>query len=141
MRREYVSALMSAGYAHIPETKPHIGINHVLRKLKPLQLYHRMLDIIIVRKNESFHKQNFDRFVREVAVQVEKFKPNTEDRSITITILTVRTLLQWKRLFPLSGKPIQDGTSCSWPPQTSRKHNDDLRGKKRKRDASEAPLC
>lgn len=65
LRRQYCNALRSAGYARIPETKTHIAISHILKKLKPSQLYRRMLDIVIWRKNENFHYENFDRFVRE----------------------------------------------------------------------------
>lgn len=46
LRREYHNALRSAGYAQIMETKQHITVNHILRKLKSSQLYRRMLDII-----------------------------------------------------------------------------------------------
>lgn len=67
LRREYFIALRTAGYGDIIKDKPHIAINHILGKLKPQQLYLRMKDIINWRKDENFHKENLDRFVREIA--------------------------------------------------------------------------
>lgn len=50
----------------------HKAISKILRKLKPLQAYRRMLDIISWRIFENLHKGNSDRVIREVAFRAEK---------------------------------------------------------------------
>lgn len=72
LRRENCNNQRSAAYANITESKPHIAIKNILKKPKPPQLNRRMLDIMTWRKNKNFHKENFDRFVREAAVHVRK---------------------------------------------------------------------
>lgn len=55
-------------------SKPHIAINHFLRKLKAPRLYKRMVDIKYWRKDERLEKENFNRFIREVGRQAEKIQ-------------------------------------------------------------------
>lgn len=80
LRRRYTNALRAAEYAKTIEENPYIDINYVLRKLRPVQLYQRMLDIKAWRKNENFRKGNFNRFVR---VQADKLE--TEQRRAPVT--------------------------------------------------------
>lgn len=54
--------------------KPRIAIGHFLKRLEPIQPYKRMPDVIRWRKDEKFGNKNFDRFVREVAVQARKMQ-------------------------------------------------------------------
>lgn len=68
LRREYHNKLRLTGYAHIMKSKPHIAINHILRKTKLPHLYERMLDIINPRKKENFYEEIFDGSIREIAV-------------------------------------------------------------------------
>lgn len=46
LRRTYSQALRAARNVDLIEPKLHIAIQHFLKRLKPTQLYHRMLDII-----------------------------------------------------------------------------------------------
>lgn len=78
--RAYTQTLRAATYAEIIEISPHIAINHFLKRSGPLQIKHRCMDMITLRKNESFHEENFNRFVRKVAVQARKIQ--NELRSI-----------------------------------------------------------
>lgn len=68
IRGEYSQAEIAAGYGDITRTKPHIAINHFLKKSKPFQL---KLDMMASRKNEHFQKTKLDMFVREVAVEAK----------------------------------------------------------------------
>lgn len=142
LRRDYYNALRSAGYAHILETKPHIAINHILKKLKPPQLYRRMLDIMTWRKNENFHKENFDRFVREAAAQAEKIQTEHRGTNNHEHNLDNQNRAKGRRTFHAVRKST-GGVEA--PVLANRKHSekqdDDVRGKKRKRDVWEAPLC
>lgn len=63
LSRTYLKALKAAGYGELIESKPHIALQHFLKKLNPTQLYHRMVDIINWKKNENSDKENFDRYV------------------------------------------------------------------------------
>lgn len=67
VRREYGNALRSVGFGDLHIHKPHIPIDYFLRKLKPYALHRRMLDIVKWGKNESFDKEDLDRFVRGTA--------------------------------------------------------------------------
>lgn len=140
LRRDYHHALRSAGFAHIIETKPHIAINHILRKLKPPQLYRRMLDIISWRKNENFHKDNFDRFVREVAIQAEKIQ--AENRGTQETQQRDKDPRHGDRNLRVVRKNKHATTPIIGVNQ-QRKDNghNELRGQKRKRNTFEVPLC
>lgn len=71
LRRKYHNVLRLASYGYIMQTRPHIAISDMLKKLKLPQLYRRMLEIISWRKNENSHNTIFDRIVWEVAVQVD----------------------------------------------------------------------
>lgn len=71
LRKNYCDALRSAAYGYIVPDKPQIVINHFHKKPKPPQVYRKMLDITNWKKDDNFHKENFDRFVLEVAVQAK----------------------------------------------------------------------
>lgn len=140
--REYVNALRSSRYAHILETKPHIAINHILKRLKPPQLYRRMQDIIIWRKNDNFHEENFDRFIREVAVQAEKLQ--TDHRGLINHDLNLkrRNIATRKKAIPLARRNIfKAKTPAIVNHKLTENNNDTSGGKKRKRCVSEASLC
>lgn len=81
--RTYSEALMAGGYGVVKESKPHIAIQHFYRRLKFVQLYHRMVDIMNWRVNENFHCEEFDLFVREVAFQARKIQ--SEERHVPPT--------------------------------------------------------
>lgn len=72
LHREYCRALRIAGYRGVPATKPHLAIQYITKKLKPHQMYRRMMDIMEWRKNDKFPKETFCRFTQEVAKQAEK---------------------------------------------------------------------
>lgn len=74
MHRDYLTCLRSAGYEELPNHKPHIAIQHVLKRLKPQQLRSRIQSIIKWRKDEQFDKKNFNAFMREVAAQAKKLQ-------------------------------------------------------------------
>lgn len=71
LQREYRLALNFAGYGDLPDTKPHIAIQHIIKRLDPNDLKSRMMDIVHGKKNKHFHKEYFNRIMREVALQVE----------------------------------------------------------------------
>lgn len=95
-----------------------------------------MVDIITLRKNDRFHKENFNRFVREVAVQTKKIQ--TELKTIPLPERQVEndTNITVQRIIC---KPNRGNHS----PLQHHKEKQDIgeRGKKRKRDVYEAPLC
>lgn len=74
LRNAYSQAFRAAGYGDLIKCKPHFAIIPFLLISKPLQLYRRVEDITTWRKDKNFGKENFDRFVREVAEQAK----NTE---------------------------------------------------------------
>lgn len=74
LRMEHFIDVLTAGYGDIIEDKPHSAITHIFKKLKPQQLYRRMMDNISWPKNINFHKEIFDRFVWEVERQAKKIE-------------------------------------------------------------------
>lgn len=83
LTREHANYLRAEGYVNIIEKRPHIAINQVLRRLKPVQLYLIMLDIMTWRRKKHFHKENINQSVKEVAVQADK--KQTERRIAHLT--------------------------------------------------------
>lgn len=119
--------------------KSHIALNPFHNKLKPLQLYRRILDTINWRKVDNFRKEGLDRFVREVALQAEKVQtehggtPSTEfAREIRERIRSEVPVFGTKYISRGPSEPIHDR-----PRQT----NIDVRGLKRKWHTPDAPLC
>lgn len=80
LHREYCSALRKASYADLQVAKLHLSIAHISKKLKPQQLHKWMMDIIAWKRDENFQKENFGRFMREIAVQAEEMQ--VEQRTI-----------------------------------------------------------
>lgn len=74
LHRDYLIVLRSAGYEELPYRKPHIAIQHLLKRLKPQQLQSRMKSIITWRKDEKFDKKDVSAFMREVAKQAKKLQ-------------------------------------------------------------------
>lgn len=72
LHMDYVQALRAGGYGYLPDAKPHIIGDHILSKLKPQSFRTRMKYIITCRKDERFHKKNFNIFMLEVAKQAKK---------------------------------------------------------------------
>lgn len=72
LRGDYCSALRNAGFRDLHIDKPHIPIEHFLKRLKPYAVHRRMGDIITWRKNKDFHREDSDSFIREAAIQAEK---------------------------------------------------------------------
>lgn len=68
----YSQALIEAGTGDIIKTEPCITINHFLKKLKTISAFCRMLDITPWRKNEDFHRTNFNMFVREQQIRLKR---------------------------------------------------------------------
>lgn len=58
LQREFCLALKSAGFGDLTETKPHIAIQHIIKRLKPYNLKSRMMDIVHWKKNENFHEED-----------------------------------------------------------------------------------
>lgn len=71
LHRDQVQALRAEGYGYLPDTKPHIAIEHTLSRLKPKLLHTRMKDIMTWRKDEQFQKKDFNVFMREVSKQAK----------------------------------------------------------------------
>lgn len=59
------------GDRDLHKLRPHLAISHILRRVKPHQLHRRFIDILNKIKGENFHKDNFHRFVREMAAKAE----------------------------------------------------------------------
>lgn len=70
----YSNTLAAPGDRDIIETKPRISINHFIEKLKRFRLYHRMLEIVTWKQSKNFHKEHFDRLVREVRYYAKKIQ-------------------------------------------------------------------
>lgn len=70
--RASLRTLRKAGYRGIIQTNPHSEINHFLKRVKPFQLYCKVVGAMKWRNCESFRKESFDRFVRDVDVQTKK---------------------------------------------------------------------
>lgn len=85
----YSQALITAGYGDVIQTKLQIAINHFLKKLKPFQLHCKMLYMITWMKDENFHKENFDRFVKKVA-----FQAKTIQSELRTMLIQERSLLR-----------------------------------------------
>ena len=95
----YLETLDVAGFRNLPETKPHVAIRHIMKRLQPSALYRRMRDICEWRKNEQFDKTDFNRFIREVAAQAVRLDENSD----------------------LNGRPTRDDTSA---PESNGRVND-----------------
>lgn len=67
--KDPASTLRTAGYVNITQEKPYIAVNHILRKLKQVQLYENILNNITRRK--GIFAKTFNRVVRKVVVQAE----------------------------------------------------------------------
>lgn len=101
-----------------------------------------MLDIMNWKKNENFHKEDFNRFVREVAVQAEKIQ--TEHRGTHASEYSYNKGPKWKgnRTLHVVRKNKQVIEAPVKVNQCKlKKPNENLRGLKRKRDYIQAPLC
>lgn len=57
---------------NLRETKTHVAIKHILKRLKPAALYKTMADIIEWQKSNQFDGMNFNRFVRGVAKKADR---------------------------------------------------------------------
>lgn len=79
--KDNFNALKNAGYDDLHTSKTHIAIDHFLKKLNLQQLHKRMLDIIIRRRNDNFHKEILGIFMRETSKQAENMW--TEQKSST----------------------------------------------------------
>lgn len=144
LHREYCSALRKAGYGDLQDAKPHITIDHILKKLRPPQLYRRMRDIIAWRKNDNFHKENFSRFMQEVAKQAEKIQ--VEQRSIHFhTDKTERTRthsqVQEKKQPRFERTFFQVKERMPGRQIVHKEVEKEHRGQKRKLERTDAPLC
>lgn len=78
LRREYASVLRLAGYEKIIEEKLHIAVNHTLRKLKRIQLYRSILDIITRRKTRNVSKGKSQSFCQGSSSTAQKFANQTK---------------------------------------------------------------
>lgn len=78
--RDYCNAFNKVGYTNLQGIKPHVATVHIMKKLKPHQLYKRMMDMIECRKNGNLHDEDFHSFRREVATKAEKLQ--VEQRTI-----------------------------------------------------------
>lgn len=137
LRRDYCNALRNAGYGDLHIKKPHLAINHILGKLKPHALYKRMNDLISWRKDENFHKENFDRFVREIATQAERIQseqgvPSQFSNTFVDSRMRREPLFREKQI-------KHENPNSKRHKQVS--HKDEVRGVKRKSDEYETPLC
>lgn len=74
LQRQYIAALESAGLAEIPESKPHISIEHILRRIKPQALKKRMKNIVQWKEDVQFDKKDFGGFMRELASQAKQLE-------------------------------------------------------------------
>lgn len=141
LRRDYANTLRAAGYSNIIEERPHIAINHLLRKLKPVQLYQRMLDIITWRKNKGFRKENFNRFVREVAAQADKLQ--TEQSAAAPAHRRPRREPNHPTRSATQGMRRKEAQQEAVPESARHRHPNEPKqdaNKKRKRDVYDTPL-
>lgn len=93
------------------------------------------------RKHKNFNKENFDRFVNDVALQVGKIQAEHRGTRNHEQNLDSQASSKGRRAFHAvrKGKPrMETPMVVNW--QRGEKTNDGLREKKKKRDAFEAPL-
>lgn len=57
LHRDYLSLLKRAGYEELPNTKPHIAIGHIMKRIKPTPLRNHMKSVAKWKKNEGFEKK------------------------------------------------------------------------------------
>lgn len=74
LSREYCNTLKSARFGYLHIETPHVAIEQILGKLEPHSLHKRMTNLFKLRKDKSFHKENFDAFVREVASHAQNLQ-------------------------------------------------------------------
>lgn len=141
-RRDYANTLRASGYVNVVGKKPHIDMNQILRKPKPVQLYQRMQEAIIRRKNENFYKETFNCFLREVAVQADKLQTEhsvpsaTNRRSFKEAKHHAKVAMQVVR----RNEARQEATPVKARQRQTHNHKQDV-NKERKRDVYETPLC
>lgn len=74
LHRDYTSALENTGFSDIPQSKPHIAISHILKRVKPKALKSRIKNIVLWRKDIQFDRKDFGAFMRELALQAKKLE-------------------------------------------------------------------
>lgn len=91
---DIISSLRRAIHKHwkqadteISSRKPQKAISVFLKKLSLFQLQRRLLHIMTRKKDENFHKENFDHLVWQVAFQATK--KGTEQRPMSVQELSV----------------------------------------------------
>lgn len=72
LRRDYVQALRAGRYGYLSNFKPYIASDHTISKLKFRSLSMRWRDIPTGRKDERFHRNDFNIFLREVTKLARK---------------------------------------------------------------------
>lgn len=65
IRRGYVFVFDSAGFGDIPDTKPHVSITHISKRMKPDSLQKSMEDVVTWQENEKVEKDGLSRFKRK----------------------------------------------------------------------------
>lgn len=61
--QEYTLSLETGGYGNVPETKMLLAIGQIIKLLRPQALKVHMNDITLCRKEENFHKNDFNEFM------------------------------------------------------------------------------
>lgn len=72
--RAHTQALKAAKNTEAIETRPHTTNSYFLKKLKPFQIYRRMMDIKNVKKNKGSHEGNLFCFLRKVGSQAKNVR-------------------------------------------------------------------
>ncbi|CAN8071777.1 unnamed protein product [Agarophyton chilense] len=78
LHHRYITALESEGMKELPAEKPHISIQHILKRIKPSRLRNIMKNIVRWRKEERFERKDFGVFMRELAAQAKKLDVELE---------------------------------------------------------------
>ena len=81
LQLHYSNVLEAAGIVDFLDQKPHISIKHILKRVKPATLRHRMEDLILWRREEEFGTKDFGAFMRELAKQAKQLDKEQESRS------------------------------------------------------------
>lgn len=138
-RNDYCIALRIAGYGDLQVHKPHIAIGYILEKLKPHQMYKRMTDLVKRRKNETFEKENVDRFIGEVSRQTKKVQTEQCAAPGFYGVKCVN-VPRWREPDLFRRNKIRYD-ALKLMPAVHKNRETKARGKKWKRYDNELPLC
>ena len=74
LMNRYTASLENAGIFDLPETRPHVAIKHILKRVQPKVLKTRMKEEMKWQKSDGKLKNDFGEFMRELVKQSKKLE-------------------------------------------------------------------